>query len=51
MKKVLDSVLEKKIKNMKPADVIALFRELQDAGGLKVCQVITEGDPAVREVN
>lgn len=51
MKKVLDSALEAKIKGMKPADVIALLKELQDASGLKVCKVITKGDPAVREVN
>ncbi len=50
MKKVLDKDLEKKITGMKPPEVIALLKELQDASGIKVCQNVTKTDVAYREV-
>ncbi len=50
MKKVLDKDLERKLTGMKPTEVIDLLRELQDGSGLKICQVLTKGDPAIREV-
>lgn len=50
MKKVLDVALEKAIKDKKPSEVVALLKELQDAGGIKVCQNVTPGDLAYREV-
>ena len=51
MKKVLDKDLEKKIKGMKPEEVIALFKRLQDSSGLKICQNISKEDLAYREVD
>ncbi len=50
MKKVLDKALEAKIKGKKPEEIITLLKELQDAGGLKICQNVTVGDVAYREV-
>ena len=50
MKKVLDKDLEAKIKGMKSGEVISLFKELQDASGLKVCTAITKTDPAYKEI-
>ena len=50
MKKVLDKALEKKIEGMKPEEIIALFKELQDASGLKICQNVSKEDLAYREV-
>lgn len=55
MKKVLDKALEAKIGEIisgaetpeeAASQTVEKLRELQDAGGLKICQVITEGDPA-----
>jgi len=50
MKKVLDKALEKKIEGMKPPEIIATLKELQDASGLKICTAVTKTDPAFREV-
>ena len=49
MKKVLDKDLEKKIEGMGASEVIALLKELQDAGGIKICQNINVADSAYRE--
>lgn len=50
MKKVLDVALEKKITDKTAAQIIAIFKELQDASGLKVCQAVSKTDAAYREV-
>ena len=50
MKKVLDKDLAKKIEGMKPEEVIATLKELQDSSGLKICQNVTKTDAAYREV-
>ena len=51
MKKVLDKDLERKINEIKEAhEVVELLKKLQDASGLKVCQVVTKGDPCLKEV-
>lgn len=50
MKKVLDTALEKKLVGMKAPEIVALLKELQDASGLKVCQNVTKGDLAYREI-
>ena len=50
MKKVLDKDLEKKIKGMGASETVALLKELQDAGGIKICQNVTVTDIAYKEV-
>jgi len=57
MKKVLDKALEKKVAGIievkgseAAASVIDLFKELQDASGVKICTAVTKTDPAYMEV-
>lgn len=59
MKKVLDKALEKKVEAIiggaetskaAASQVIGILKELQDAGGLKICQNVTKTDLAYREV-
>ena len=50
MKKVLDKDLEKAIAGMEAAEIVALLKGLQDAGGLKVCQNVSKTDLAYQEV-
>ena len=55
MKKVLDKALEIRIDGMiedgkSGVDIVNLLKDIQDASGLKVCQNITAGDPAYKEV-
>lgn len=56
MKKVLDKDLEARIegiikKSKTPgADVVAFLAEIQDAGGMKVCQNVSEQDAAYMDV-
>ncbi|GAG79877.1 unnamed protein product [marine sediment metagenome] len=59
MRKVLDKDLEKAIegivmesKNSKTAAaaIVETLRKTQDAGGMKVCQNVTVGDPAYKKL-
>ena len=55
MKKVLDKDLKRKLTEVigdgeVAHEIVELFRKLQDAGGLKVCQNITKTDVAYEEV-
>ena len=58
MKKVLDRDLEGKVAGIiggpgskaKSVEIVDALKELQDAGGLKVCMNINKADPAYREV-
>ena len=57
MKKVLDKELEKAIAGIikgnpknSATEIVAFFKELQDASGLKVCQNVTNTDVAYRRI-
>jgi hypothetical protein len=58
MKKVLDKALKAKIAGIikdekvedKAEGIVDALRGLQDASGIKICQNINAGDPAVIEV-
>lgn len=53
MRKVLDKDLEKKIKGIvgeKAIEVVLLLKEIQDAGGMKVCQNVSKDDIAYKEL-
>jgi len=55
MKKVLDKALEARIKELNKGetpekDIVDFLKEVQDAGGVKICQNVTETDVAYRKI-
>ena len=59
MKKVLDKVLEDKVKSIidgaknnadAASQIVETLRDFQDAGGMKVCQNVNKDDAAYKEL-
>lgn len=50
MRKVHDLSLERKLEGLSPQETVSLLKELQDAGGLKICSNVSPLDGAYREV-